>query len=211
MLVISVKMINKKFDERLVPYMGVLAAVIFAAQLVNFPIPPSSGHLVGSTLLAVMLGPWVGMLIIALVLFVQALAGDGGLLTYGLNFFNMGIFYCIVGWAISLLLFKGLRRITDDKKSVLIATPVASYIVTVLAAFFLGIELFSVTGFGIGALTAITLVHAFIGIGEAILTFVILLYFVKAKPQVVSFLKESEVSEAARVPIIPLAPGSVEG
>jgi cobalt/nickel transport system permease protein len=199
-LVVSVKRINKKFDDRLVPYMGVLAAVIFAAQFVNFPIPPSSGHLVGSTLLAVMLGPWAGMLIIGMVLFVQALYGDGGLLTYGLNFFNMGIFSCIVGWGISLLIFKGLKRFTDEKKSVLISTAIASYITTVLAAFVLGIELLTVPGFGLAALSVITLVHAFIGIGEAVLTFMILLYFVKAKPQVISFLKESEVSEMARMP-----------
>ena len=64
----SVKIVNRKFDERVVPYMGVLAAVIFAAQLVNYPIPPSSGHLVGSTLLAIMVGPWAGMLIIGMVL-----------------------------------------------------------------------------------------------------------------------------------------------
>ena len=97
MLYISVRKINKKFDDRIVPYMGVLAAVIFAAQLVNFPVPPSSGHLVGSTLLAVMLGPWAGMLIIGMVLFIQALMGDGGLLTFGLNFFNMGVFSSLVG------------------------------------------------------------------------------------------------------------------
>jgi cobalt/nickel transport system permease protein len=200
MLVVSVKRINKKFDDRLVPYMGVLAAVIFAAQFVNFPVPPSSGHLVGSTLLAVMLGPWAGMLIIGMVLFVQALYGDGGLLTYGLNFFNMGIFSCIVGWGLALLIFKGLKRFTDEKKSVLISTAIASYVTTVLAAFVLGLELLSVPGFGVIALSAITLVHAFIGIGEAVLTFMILLYFIKAKPQVISFLKESEVSEMARVP-----------
>jgi cobalt/nickel transport system permease protein len=134
MLIVSVKMINKKFDEKLVPYMGVLAAVIFAAQFVNFPVPPSSGHLVGSTLLAVMLGPWGGMLIIGMVLFVQALYGDGGLLTYGLNFFNMGVFSCFVGWALALLLFKGLKRYTDEKKSVLISAAIASY-VTVVSAF----------------------------------------------------------------------------
>jgi hypothetical protein len=64
----------------------------------------------------------------------------------------------------------------------------------------LGIELLSVPGFGIAALSAITIVHVFIAIGEAVLTFVILLYFVKAKPQVISFLKESEVSEMAQVP-----------
>jgi len=202
MLVLSVKMINKKFDDKLVPYMGVLAAVIFAAQLINFPVPPSSGHLVGSTLLAVMLGPWGGMLIIALVLFVQALSGDGGLLTYGLNFFNMGIFSCLVGWALALVLFKGLKRFTDEKRSVVVATAIASYVVTVLAAFVLGIELFTTTEYGI-ALVPITAIHAIIGIGEAILTFVILLYFVKAKPQVISFLKESEVSEMARVPVVP--------
>lgn len=205
MLVVSVKMINKKYDDRLVPYMGVLAAVIFAAQLVNFPIPPSSGHLVGSTLLAGMLGPWGGMLIIGMVLFVQALYGDGGLLTYGLNFFNMGVFSCLLGWALSLLLFRGLKHFTDEKKSVLVSTAIASYVVTVLAAFVLGFELLTVPGFGLTALSVITGVHAIIGIGEAALTFVILLYFVKAKPQVISFLKESEVSEMAKAPIVPVA------
>jgi cobalt/nickel transport system permease protein len=210
MLFISVRMINKRFDDKLVPYMGVLAAVIFAAQFVNFPIPPSSGHLVGATLLAVMLGPWGGMLIIGMVLFVQALYGDGGLLTYGLNFFNMGIFSCFVGWALALVLFKGLKRLTDEKKSVLISTAIASYITTVLAAFVLGIELLTVPGFGVVALSAITIIHAFIGIGEAVLTFMILLYFVKAKPQVISFLKESEVSEMARVPKIPVSTPQIE-
>ena len=204
MLFLSVKMINKRFDDKLVPYMGVLAAVIFAAQLVNFPIPPSSGHLVGSTMLAVMLGPWAGMLIIALVLFVQALSGDGGILTYGLNFFNMGIFSCLVGWALALVLFRGMKKFTDEKKAVLIATSAASYITVVLAAIVLGIELFTVPEYGVTAFIAITGIHAIIGIGEAILTFVILLYFVKAKPQVISFLKESEVSEMAKVPIGPV-------
>ncbi|MGY5870726.1 MAG: energy-coupling factor ABC transporter permease [Candidatus Thorarchaeota archaeon] len=211
MLYISVKRINKKFDNKLVPYMGVLAAVIFAAQLVNFPVPPSSGHLVGSTLLAVMLGPWGGMLIIGMVLFVQALYGDGGLLTYGLNFFNMGVFSCLLGWALALVLFKGLKRITDEKKSVLVSTSITSFIVTVLAAIVLGLELLTVPGFGVAALSAITIVHVFIGIGEAVLTFAILLYFVKAKPQVISFLKESEVSEMAQVPISSLTPQQMEG
>ncbi|MHA1615238.1 MAG: energy-coupling factor ABC transporter permease [Candidatus Thorarchaeota archaeon] len=210
MLYISVRMINKRFDDKMVPYMGVLAAVIFAAQLVNFPVPPSSGHLVGSTLLAVMLGPWAGMLIIAMVLFVQALMGDGGLLTFGVNFFNMGVFSSFVGWALALVLFKGLKRVTDEKKSVLVSASVASFFVTVIAAIVLGLELLTVTGFGVTALSAITLIHVFIGIGEAVLTFVILLYFVKAKPQVISFLKESEVSEMARVPMAPSPTQQIE-
>ena len=202
---ISVKMVNRKFDERMVPYMGVLAAVIFAAQLINFPIPPTSGHLVGSTLLAVMLGPWAGMLIIALVLFVQALYGDGGLLTFGLNFFNMGIVGCFAGWSIALLLFKGMKRLINEKRAVVFATAIAAFLSTVIAAFVLGLELLTVDGFGIEALFLITGVHGIIGIGEAILTSVILLYFVKAKPKVISFLKDSDTAEMAKVPIKPLA------
>jgi cobalt/nickel transport system permease protein len=199
-LAFSIRRINRKFDDRLVPYMGVLAAVIFAAQLVNFPIPPfSSGHLVGSTLLAVMVGPFAGIVIMALVLFVQALYGDGGLLSYGLNLFNMGVFSCFFGWAASLLLFKGMRKIMDDKRAVVIGTSIAAFITTVIAAFVLGLELFSVSGFNELALAAITGVHAIIGVGEAILTSVILIYFVRAKPEIISFLKDSEVQEIAKV------------
>jgi len=196
-LAIAVMRVNKRLNERVVPYIGVLAAVIFAAQFVNFPVPPSSGHLVGSTMVAVMLGPWAGMLVIALVLFVQALYGDGGMLTYGLNFFNMGTFSCLVGWFFALVLFKVLKRKTSERNAVLIGTSVASYITTVLAAFVLGLELQTVPGFGIAGLIAITMIHAVIGIGEAILTFAIMLYFVKARPQIISFLSGSEVSELA--------------
>ena len=196
----SVKIVNRKFDERVVPYMGVLAAVIFAAQLVNFPIPPSSGHLVGSTLLAVMVGPWAGMLIIGLVLFVQALYGDGGMITFGLNFFNMGIVGCFTGWTIALLLFKGMRKIIDEKKAVLVATAIAAFLSTVISAFILGLELLTVEGFGVEALLLLTGIHGIIGIGEAILTFVILLYFVKAKPKIISFLKDSTTAEMAKIP-----------
>jgi cobalt/nickel transport system permease protein len=203
-LYVAIKRINNKFDERVVPYMGVLAAVIFAAQFVNFPVPPSSGHLVGTTLLAVMLGPWAAILIIAMVLFIQALYGDGGLLAYGLNVFNMGVFSAFFGWILALGLFKIFKRFTDEKKSVLGATAIASYFTTVVAAVILGLELFAVPGFGVEAFLAITAVHAIIGFGEAILTFVILLYFVKANPRVISFLKDSDVSEMAWVTDSPI-------
>ncbi|NHJ13565.1 MAG: cobalamin biosynthesis protein CbiM [Candidatus Thorarchaeota archaeon] len=196
---LSVRRINKKFDDRLVPYMGVLAAVIFAAQFVNFPVPPSSGHLVGSTLLAVMVGPFAAVLIMALVLFVQALYGDGGLLTYGLNLFNMGVFSSFFGWTLALLLFKAIKKISSQKTAVLAATSIAAFVTTVTAAFVLGLELFAVEGFTVSALAAITGIHVIIGVGEAILTFVILLYFVRAKPKMISFLSGSDVEEMARV------------
>ncbi|MFW9788508.1 MAG: energy-coupling factor ABC transporter permease [Candidatus Thorarchaeota archaeon] len=194
MMVYSYRRIKRQFDERLVPYMGVLAAVIFAAQLVNFPIPPfSSGHLVGSTLLAIMLEPWPAMMILALVLFVQALYGDGGILTYGLNLFNMGPFSVLLGYGLALLVFRTAKRMISREKATIFAGAVTSFIVTVAAAFVLGLQLLTISGFGLEALLAITGVHVIIGFGEAILTTVILLYFVKASPHLVSFLRDEEI------------------
>jgi cobalt/nickel transport system permease protein len=192
----AVYKVNKRFDDRLTPYMGVLAAVIFAAQFVNFPIPPASGHLVGTTLLAVMLGPWAAMVIMALVLFVQALYGDGGLLAFGLNFFNMGFLGAIFGWGIAFLFFKGLTKFQDEKISVLIATAIAAFVTTVGTAFVLGLELLTIPGLSFDFVYIITGIHGVIGLGEAILTFVILLYFVKAAPKMISFLKDSDIGKS---------------
>ncbi|MFW9907005.1 MAG: energy-coupling factor ABC transporter permease [Candidatus Thorarchaeota archaeon] len=192
MMTISFKKISRRFDERLIPFMGVLAAVIFAAQLVNFPVPPfSSGHLVGSTLLAVMVGPWVAMLIMALVLFVQALYGDGGILSYGLNVFNMGVFSVLLGYGLAVLLFRMLRRLVHKERATILSAGTASFFVTIGAAFILGLQLLTVPGFGIEALSAITAVHIIVGFGEAVLTSIILLYFVKANPQLVMFLRDT--------------------
>jgi cobalt/nickel transport system permease protein len=196
-LVFAYRKVRMHFDDRLVPFMGVLAAVIFAAQLVNFPIPPfSSGHLVGSTMLAVMVSPWVAMMIMALVLLVQALFGDGGILTYGLNAFNMAIFSVIVGYGLAVFLYRSLNRHMSRNRSVLISTGLAAFVTTVLAAIVLGLELFTVPGFSFEALMAITWVHVIIAIGEGILTAVILGYFVKANPSLVMLLKEEEKPEA---------------
>ncbi|MFW9974829.1 MAG: energy-coupling factor ABC transporter permease [Candidatus Thorarchaeota archaeon] len=193
MMVTAYERIKARFDERLVPYMGVLAAVIFAAQLVNFPVPPfSSGHLVGSTLLAVMLEPWPAMMIMALVLFVQALYGDGGILTYGLNLFNMGVFSVLLGYGLAHVLFRTTKKVMSKEKAILVSASLTASIVTISAALVLGLELFTVAGFEIEALVAITGVHVIIGFGEAILTTIILLYFVKASPHLVSFLREKD-------------------
>ena len=155
MMIISYRKIKARFDERLVPFMGVLAAVIFAAQLVNFPVPPfSSGHLVGSTLLAMMVGPYVALMIMALVLFVEALYGDGGILTYGLNFFNMGVFSVFLGYGLALVIFKGLKRIINKERATLVSAGVASFLTTISAAFVLGLQLLTVAGFGFAALAA---------------------------------------------------------
>ena len=201
-LMLSVRKVNRQFDDRLVPYMGVLAAVTFGAQLVNFPVPPASGHLVGSTLLAILVGPWAAIVIMALVLFVQALGGDGGLLTYGLNLFNMGAVSCLVGWSLSFVIFRILRSHLDERKSVLVAAAAASYVTIVFISAILGFELLTVTGFGYAAFIAIVGIHALIGVGEAVLTCAILLYFLKAHPSVVTLLSGSKMSKTAELSVI---------
>ena len=153
------------------------------------------------------------MVIMALVLFVQALYGDGGLIAFGLNFFNMGILGAIFGWGISLFLFKGLARIQDEKISVLIATAIAAFITTLGTAFVLGLELLTIPGLGFEFVYIITGIHGFIALGEAILTFVILLYFVKAKLKLIAFLKDSDTGKAlgmqmSATPIMTIEEGS---
>ena len=90
---------NPEPEEKTVPLMGVMGAFVFAAQMINFAIPGtgSSGHLGGGLLLAVLLGPAAGFLTMASVLLIQALFfGDGGLLAYGANVFNLGFLTCYV-------------------------------------------------------------------------------------------------------------------
>ena len=135
----------------------------------------------------------------ALVLFIQALYGDGGLIAFGLNFFNMGFLGAVLGWGISFLLFKGLKRIWDEKASVLIAASIAAFITTLATAFVLGLELLTIPGLSFEFVLIITGIHGFIALGEAILTFVILLYFVKAQPKLISFLKDSDTGRALRL------------
>ncbi len=199
----SVSRTNRRFDDRAVPYLGVLAAVVFAAQFVNFPVGPSSGHLVGSTLLAVMVGPLPGLLIIALVLLVQMLYGDGGVLAYGANLFNMGVFSCLLGWVLAKGFFEVLKSHRDPKQALLISAALASYLTTVAAAFVIGLEFLTLGELGFPFLVMITAIHAVIGVGEAILTCAILAYFIRAAPNMISLLGGEEMKELATMHPIP--------
>ena len=99
--VYSARKLKEEMDERKVPLMGVLGALVFAAQMINFTIPGtgSSGHLGGGILLAVLLGPYAGFLTMASILTVQALFfADGGILALGCNIFNLGFFPCFIAY-----------------------------------------------------------------------------------------------------------------
>ena len=179
------KMFEKEDSEKMIPYIGVLAAVIFAFQFVNYPVPGgTSGHLVGGTLVAIILGPWASVIVLFLILVIQSLFGDGGITALGPNAFNMGIIGGIVGFYIVVLLVRVFNKTSLKKElKVTIATAIGSYIAIVVASFICGIEI------GIGgaipieiAIPAMVFWHLIIGIGEAIISALIVFYIYKTKP-----------------------------
>ena len=176
-------------SDRLIPYIGVLAAVIFAFQFVNYPIPGgTSGHLVGGTLVAVILGPWASLIVLFLILVVQSLFGDGGITVLGANAFNMGIIGGIVGFYLVVLFVRLLNRTSLKKElKVTIATAIGAYIAIVLAAFICGIELSfnNAISFQV-AVPAMVFWHLFIGIGEAVISALIIYYIYKVKPNFIT-------------------------
>ena len=172
-------------SEKLIPYIGVIAAVIFAFQFVNYPVPGgTSGHLVGGTLVAVILGPWASVIVLFLVLIIQSFFGDGGFTALGANTFNMGIIGGIIGFFIVkgiVLLLKNTNLKKDIK--ITIATAIGSYLAIILAATICGLEI-SVGGIVPieFAVPAMLFWHLLIGIGEAIISALIVYYVYKTKP-----------------------------
>lgn len=133
----SIKKIQKdpEPEESKVPLMGVMGAFVFAAQMVNFSIPGtgSSGHLGGGLMLAILLGPFAGFLTMVCVLFIQALFfGDGGLLAFGANVFNMGFFSCFVAYPIVYKIFVKQKVTT---KRILAGSVAAAIVALQLGAF----------------------------------------------------------------------------
>ena len=166
----AVRVANKKLGERHIPMMGILAAFVFAAQMINFPVAGgTSGHVIGAALVAILMGPWAAVIIMSVVLIAQSLIfQDGGLLALGANIFNMGIIatfgaYYIYSFLNSIL--GGSRRAT------IIAGFAAAWASVLLASVACAIEL-AVSGtspIGI-VLPAMAGVHALIGIGEGMVT-----------------------------------------
>jgi len=183
------RIFSKEDSDKLIPYIGVLAAVIFAFQFVNYPVPGgTSGHLIGGTLIAVLLGPWASVVILFLVLIVQSLFGDGGILALGANTFNMGIIGGILGFYIVVFIVKILNKTSIKKEiKVPIATAIGSYVAIILASFMCAIELGLAGAVPIGiAIPAMVYWHILIGIGEALISALIVFYIYKVKPDFIT-------------------------
>ncbi|UCD85880.1 MAG: cobalt transporter CbiM [Deltaproteobacteria bacterium] len=178
---LALRKASKKIGEKQIPLMGVLAAFIFAAQMLNFPVAGgTSGHFMGGVLAAILLGPLAGVLIMAIVLIIQCLVfQDGGLTALGANIFNMGIIGALVGYYFYL----GLSRMVAGTRGMFIGAFIASWLSIVLAAGACAAEL-AVSGTVPlkVALPAMAGVHGLIGIGEGLITVAVLSLILKARP-----------------------------
>ncbi|TQM84123.1 cobalt/nickel transport system permease protein [Saccharothrix saharensis] len=178
-------------DDRTAPMAGLVAAFVFATQMVNFPVLPGvSGHLLGGALAAILVGPWVGALCVTIVLVVQSLFfADGGVTALGANVTNMAL----LGTAVGYLTAVALRRLAARNKGGLAAVAFVSALVnTVLASFGFVLE-YAIGGQGgvaFGTVAAAVLgVHVLIGVGEGLITAVTVTAVAAARPDLVHLLR----------------------
>jgi cobalt/nickel transport system permease protein len=183
LIALALRQVKTDYQDRAVPLMGVCAAFVFAAQMINFPIPGgTSGHLLGGTLAGVLLGPWAGTLVMTVVFIVQAvLFQDGGLTVLGANIFNMGLIGTFGGY----YLYKVLRSALgfNSWRGMAIAVAVTAWVSVVAGSLACALQLaLSGTVPLAVALTAMLTWHILIGIGEALVTLVAVSYVWRTRP-----------------------------
>ena len=188
-IAVAVRKASADLDEKAVPLAGLTSAYVFAMQMLNFPVASgTSGHLIGGCLAAVLVGPWLGILAVSVVLFVQALVfADGGLTALGLNITLMALVAGLGGYA----LFRALRGIFPrSTAAVVIASGLAAAASVMLAA--VGFTVTYAFGGQGGASTgtvfaAMVGVHALIGIGEGIITALTVSAVMATRPDLAQF------------------------
>ena len=180
---------RRELDERTVPLAGLVAAFIFAVQMVNFPILPGvSGHLLGGALAAILVGPYTGALCVAIVLVVQSLLfADGGVSALGTNIANMSLIGVAAGYGTAVLVYRLTHRLGPSAF-------IAAVIGTVCAAMGFVVEyaiggaapasLGTVAGYLFGT-------HLLIGIGEGAITALTVMAVARARPDLVYLLRRA--------------------
>ena len=175
---IAIRRTNKSLGERQIPLMGVMAAFIFAAQMINFPVAGgTSGHLLGGALAAILLGPWAAMLVMTAVIAVQGLLfQDGGLVVMGANILNMGLLTAAIGYGL-------YRAVLGRSRGVKLAvTGLAAWLSVMAGALSTSLQLWlSGTAKLEIVLPAMLGVHAVIGIGEAVVTVTALAFILRTR------------------------------
>lgn len=187
---VAVVQANRYFNERQIPLMGVMAAFIFAAQMINFPVAGgTSGHLLGGALAAILLGPWAGILVMTAVIAVQGLLfQDGGLLAMGANILNMGVLTVTVAYGIYCLFtstdsWQHFWRLRGLK---LVGAGIAAWLSVITGALATALQLWlSGTARLQIVVPAMLGVHALIGFGEALVTVAALGFILRVRPDLI--------------------------
>lgn len=177
--------------------MGVVAAFIFAAQMINFPVTHgTSGHLLGGVLAAILLGPWAAILVMTLVVGVQAIVfQDGGMLALGFNVVNMGVLTSVVGYVVYQRMG---RRLTTAAFAAWVSVMLAA------AATSLQLALSGTSPLHLG-LPAMLGVHALIGVGEALITAAVLVLVQRTRPSLMQGTSNTRPSTAWAIAALMLA------
>jgi cobalt/nickel transport system permease protein len=185
LVVFALKRVNQDLGERQVPLMGVLAAAIFAGQMLNFAVAGgTSGHMLGATLATILLGPWAAILVMTCVVGVQALIfQDGGLLALGANIFNMAL----IGVSVSYFAYRTVQKVAGGKPwGLYIGGFAAAWLAVFVASLATALELaISGTSPANIALPTMGAVHALIGIGEGLITMGALAFLAAVRPDLV--------------------------
>ncbi|MFI8231990.1 energy-coupling factor ABC transporter permease [Streptomyces sp. NPDC085900] len=184
---VSLRGARRELDERTAPLAGLVAAFIFAVQMLNFPVAAgTSGHLLGGALAAILVGPYTGVLCVSVVLLMQGiLFADGGLTALGVNITDMAIVTTVVSYAVFRVLVKVLPR---GRRSVTVASFAAALLSVPAAAvaFTLIYAVGGTTDVSLGEVaTAMIGVHVLIGLGEAVITALTVGAVISVRPDLV--------------------------
>lgn len=178
---------RRELDDRTVPMTGLVAAFVFATQMLNFPVGAgTSGHLLGGALAAILVGPWTGVLCLSVVLLVQSLLfADGGITALGTNITLMGLVGVLVGW----LVFRGLQAVLPKRVELVPVQAGVAALASVPVAALAFVGLYAVGGQApvpLDALAATMVgVHLLIGLGEAAITLLVVGSVISVRPDLV--------------------------
>ena len=198
----SLRKTGRDLSERQIPFAGLTAAFIFAVQMLNFPVAAgTSGHLLGGSLAAILLGPWLGALAVSVVVFVQALMfADGGIVALGLNVLNMALVTALVGWGV----FRSLMKVLPRRPSAVMIASMLAGAVSVVASSFGFVLQYAIGGEGGAPLQAVFQamvgVHSLIGIGEGLITALAVGAVLAVRPDLVKGVSDLQLPRLATAP-----------
>ena len=182
----GLKAASETLDERRVPLLGVTGAFIFAAQMLNFPVAGgTSGHFLGAALAAILLGPWLACLTMAVVLSLQAFVfADGGITALGANILNMGVIGALL---VGGLMLAGRRVLPKSRTTLLAITAVGAWLAVMAGGAATALELAVSGTVPLGTVLPTMLgVHALIAIGEAVVTVGAVAAVLAARPDLIA-------------------------